>query len=189
MTMHVRRIVTGHDDSGRGIVVTDEALTAVSRGVGDGIAGCEIWSTDAMPIDNSMNADAGQRAGFVKKYNNVGSGEGTTIRIVEWAPGHAMFPHRTETLDYSILLSGEIDVEFDRRGRAYEGGRSHRHAWRNALLAQHWIGSRGDRVHPTRRGAARGQWRTPAHILPGVMPNPTGDIDEITPSQAGRDDA
>jgi quercetin dioxygenase-like cupin family protein len=113
MTMHVRRIVTGHDDSGRGIVVTDDALTAVSRGLGDGIEGCEIWSTDAMPIDNSTNADAGQRAGFVKKHNYVGSGEGTTIRIVEWAPGHAMFPHRTETLDYSILLSGEIDVEFD----------------------------------------------------------------------------
>jgi quercetin dioxygenase-like cupin family protein len=26
---------------------------------------------------------------------------------------HAMFPHRTETMDYSMVLSGEIDVEFD----------------------------------------------------------------------------
>lgn len=113
MTLQVRRIVTGHDDFGRGIGVTDEVLTAMSRGIGDRIEGCEIWSTDAMPIDNSMKADAAQRVGFVKKYNYVGSGEGTTIRIAEWAPGHAMFPHRTETLDYSILLSGEIDVEFD----------------------------------------------------------------------------
>ena len=24
-----------------------------------------------------------------------------------------MFPHRTETMDYSVVLSGEIDVEFD----------------------------------------------------------------------------
>jgi quercetin dioxygenase-like cupin family protein len=66
-----------------------------------------------MPVDNSMEGEAAQRAGFVKKYNYVGSGQGTTIRIVEWAPGHAMFLHRTETMDYSIVLSGEIDVEFD----------------------------------------------------------------------------
>jgi quercetin dioxygenase-like cupin family protein len=66
-----------------------------------------------MPVDNSMEAEASQRAGIVKKYNYVGSGQGTTVRIVEWTPGHAMFWHRTETLDYSMVLSGEIDVEFD----------------------------------------------------------------------------
>ena len=66
-----------------------------------------------MPVDNSMEAEAPQRAGFVKKYNFVGNGQGTVVRIVEWAPGHAIFPHRTETMDYSIVLSGEIDVEFD----------------------------------------------------------------------------
>ena len=111
MTMEVRRIVTGHDEFGKGIVVSDEELTAVSRGwVPASQAGV---STNSMPVDNSMEAEAAQRAGFVKKYNYVGSGQGTTVRIVEWAPGHAMFPHRTETMDYSIVLSGEIDVEFD----------------------------------------------------------------------------
>ena len=85
----------------------------MSRGLGANISGCEIWSTNSKPVDNSMEAEAAQRAGFVKKYNSVGNGQGTTVRIVEWAPGHAMFPHRTETLDYSIVLSGEIDVEFD----------------------------------------------------------------------------
>ena len=113
MTLEVRRIVTGHDEFGKGIVVSDEELTAVSRGLGIGISGCEIWSTNSMPVDNSMEADAAHRAGFVKKYNFVGNGQGTVMRIVEWAPGHAMFPHRTETMDYSMVLSGEIDVEFD----------------------------------------------------------------------------
>jgi quercetin dioxygenase-like cupin family protein len=113
MMSKVRRIITGHDEFGMGIVVSDEKLSAVSRGLGANISGCEIWSTNSMPVDNSMEAEAAQRAGFVKKYNYVGNGQGTTVRIVEWAPGHAMFPHRTETLDYSIVLSGEIDVEFD----------------------------------------------------------------------------
>jgi len=113
MTLAVRRIVTGHDADGKAVVATDERLTAVSRGIGAHISGCEIWSTDRMPVDNSAAADAAQRAGFVKRYNYVGTGEGTTFRITEWAPGHARFTHRTETVDYAILLSGEIDLEFD----------------------------------------------------------------------------
>jgi quercetin dioxygenase-like cupin family protein len=81
--------------------------------MGANISGCEIWSTNSMPVDNSMEAEAAQRAGFVMKYNYVGNGQGTTMRITEFAPGHAMFPHRTETMDYHTVLSGEIDVEFD----------------------------------------------------------------------------
>jgi len=113
MTLQVRRIVTGHDADGRAVVASDERLTAVPRRIGAHITGCEIWSTDRMPVDNSAAADAAQRAGFVKRYNYVGTGQGTTIRVTEWAPGHARFTHRTETVDYAILLSGEIDLELD----------------------------------------------------------------------------
>jgi len=113
MTLQVRRIVTGHDAQGKAIVASDERLTAVSRRIGANITGCEMWSTDRMPVDNSEAAGAAQRAGFVKRYNYVGTGEGTTFRITEWAPGHARFTHRTETVDYAILLSGEIDLELE----------------------------------------------------------------------------
>jgi len=113
MTLQVRRIVTGHDTNGKAVVASDERLTAVSRRIGANITGCEIWSTDRMPVDNSAAADAAQRTGFVKRYNYVGTGQGTTIRVTEWAPGHARFTHRTETVDYAILLSGEIDLELD----------------------------------------------------------------------------
>ena len=65
--MKVRRIVTGYNAAGNAVVKTDEQLTAVPR-VGAGIKGCEIWSTDEMPVDNSAAADAAQRAGLVKPY-------------------------------------------------------------------------------------------------------------------------
>ena len=52
-----------------------------------------------MPVDNSMEAEAAQRAGFVKKYNFVGNGQGIGMRIVEWAPGRAIFaPYRDHGL-------------------------------------------------------------------------------------------
>jgi mannose-6-phosphate isomerase-like protein (cupin superfamily) len=113
MTLVVRRVVTGHDAKGKAVVASDERITAVSRRIGANITGCEIWSTDRMPVDNSEAAGAAQRAGFVKRYNYVGTGQGTTIRITEWAPGHARFTHRTETVDYAIVLSGEIDLELE----------------------------------------------------------------------------
>ena len=113
MTLEVRRIVTGHDADGKAIVASDERLTAVSRRSGAHVTGCEIWSSDRMPVDNSEAAGAAQRAGFVKRYNYVRTGQGTTFRITEWAPGHARFAHRTETVDYAILLSGEIDLELE----------------------------------------------------------------------------
>src|SRR6516164_2258068 len=70
MALEVRRIVTGHDANGKAIVKTDERLAAVSRLGRPHIAGCEIWSTDQMPVDNTSDAaEAAQRAGFVKRYN------------------------------------------------------------------------------------------------------------------------
>lgn len=113
MALEVRRIVTGHDANGKAIVTTDERLTAVPRLNRPHISGCEIWSTDKMPVDNSAEADAPQRAGFVKRYNYVGTGQGTVIRVTAFAPGAPKFMHRTETVDYAILLSGECDLEFD----------------------------------------------------------------------------
>ena len=66
-----------------------------------------------MPVDNSEESDAPQRAGFVRRYNYVGTGQGTVIRITEFAPGAPKFMHRTETVDYALLLSGECDLELD----------------------------------------------------------------------------
>ena len=113
MALEVRRIVTGHDANGKAVVKTDERLAAVPRLGRPHIAGCEIWSTDKMPVDNSEEADPAQRAGFVKRYNYVGTGQGTVIRITEFAPGAPKFMHRTETVDYALLLSGECDLELD----------------------------------------------------------------------------
>jgi quercetin dioxygenase-like cupin family protein len=113
MTLEVRRIVTGHDAAGKAIVASDERMIGTVREGRAGIARCEVWSTDRMPVDNSDAAAAAQRKGVVVRHNYVGSGQGTVVRITEFAPGSPKFMHRTETLDYAILLSGECDLELD----------------------------------------------------------------------------
>ena len=115
MTLTVRRVVTGYDANGKSVVKADEQLTPVPRLGHSDILGCDIWSTDRMPVDNSEESYAAQRKGFVTRYNYVGTGQGTVIRIDESAPGVAPSPlwHRTETLDYLIVLSCECDLELD----------------------------------------------------------------------------
>ena len=113
MTLQVRRIVTGHDTNGKAIVATDEVLRGTTRPGRAGIARVDLWSTNRMPVDNSDEAATAQRAGFVVRHNYVGSGQGTVVRITEFAPRSPKFMHRTETLDYAILLSGECDLELD----------------------------------------------------------------------------
>jgi quercetin dioxygenase-like cupin family protein len=113
MTLEVRRIVTGHDANGKAIVTTDERMTGASAPARTGISRIELWSADKMPVDNSEAAAPAQRKGFVVRHNYVGSGQGNVCRVVEFAAGGTKFMHRTETLDYAILLSGECDLELD----------------------------------------------------------------------------
>jgi len=113
MTLEVRRIVTGHDSSGKAIVASDERIAGISAPARPYISRVEIWSADQMPVDNSEAAAAAQKKGFVVRHNYVGSGQGNVVRITEFAPGAPKFMHRTETLDYAILLSGECDLELD----------------------------------------------------------------------------
>ena len=59
------------------------------------------------------------------------------MRVVEFAPGAPKFMHRTETLDYGIVLSGECDLELDdgKTLRVTQGDivvqRGTMHAWVN----------------------------------------------------------
>src|ERR1700675_641437 len=96
MTLEVRRVVTGHDANGKAIVASDERMTGVSAPARPYIARCEIWSTDKMPVDNSEAAAAAQKKGFVVRHNFVGSGQGSVIRITEFAPGGPTFIHPPE---------------------------------------------------------------------------------------------
>ena len=114
MALEVRRVVTGHDASGKAIVASDERMAGTSAPNRPYISRVEIWSADKMPVDNSEGAAAeAQKKGFVVRHNYVGSGQGTVVRITEFAPGAPKFMHRTETVDYAILLSGECDLELD----------------------------------------------------------------------------
>ena len=79
----IRRVVTDHDAAGRAMVASDQPCNSVSGRPGH--ERCDLWK----------------------------GVDGTVFRVVEYQPGVAPRNHRTETVDYAIVLSGEIEMELD----------------------------------------------------------------------------
>jgi mannose-6-phosphate isomerase-like protein (cupin superfamily) len=105
--LSIRRVVTGHDSEGKAIVVKDE----ISKNVISGRKGANstvVWSTGAFPTDNSSDADDGGARSVATTDPN-----GTVFRIVQYEPGVAPRVHRTDSVDYAVVMAGEIDMELD----------------------------------------------------------------------------
>jgi quercetin dioxygenase-like cupin family protein len=106
MALQIRRVVTGHDTSGRAIVKIDEvAKNLVSSR--PGATACVVWTTEGFPVDNTGEEDAGLRKTGTTLDN------GTVFRILELAPGVTPRKHRTDSIDYAVVMSGEVDMELD----------------------------------------------------------------------------
>jgi mannose-6-phosphate isomerase-like protein (cupin superfamily) len=154
--MHsVRRVVTGHDASGKAVVLMDG--DAPNRKVRQtGLVSTLLWVTDETPADISGQADRAARDIGVPPPAN-----GTILRVVDFPPeaaggtkvdnatilremgvaaGNApvrhAHMHRTRSVDYAIVLSGEIDMLLDDSQVHLEAGdilvqQGTNHAWVN----------------------------------------------------------
>ena len=106
MAFQVRRVVTGHDANGKAMVKIDEMVTNTVSGRPGALAAA-IWTTEKFPVDNDGNEDGGAR-----KVGTTLPG-GTVFRVVEFSPGVASRNHRTDSIDYAVVLKGEIDMDID----------------------------------------------------------------------------
>jgi quercetin dioxygenase-like cupin family protein len=106
MALQFRRVVTGHDETGRAVVKIDE----ISRNLASsrpGATASVVWTTQGFPVDNTGNEDQGRRPTGTTLEN------GTVFRVLELAPGASPRNHRTDSIDYAVVMAGEIDMELD----------------------------------------------------------------------------
>jgi quercetin dioxygenase-like cupin family protein len=106
MGFTTRRIVTGHDAAGRAVVASDQSLDAQPAG-DDGAWFTRVWTTTSWPADN-LDATDGARV-----ESGLAAANGSVLRMVDLAPGHRSPMHRTQSLDYGIVLEGEVGLELD----------------------------------------------------------------------------
>jgi quercetin dioxygenase-like cupin family protein len=106
MTLRVRRVVTGHDANGKAVVLKDEISSNVaSRRPGQ--QGCVVWTTNTSPADNTDETDRS------RLQTGTTSSNGTVFRIVRYEPGVTPRMHRSDSIDYAVVLEGSITMQLD----------------------------------------------------------------------------
>jgi len=107
MTLTIRRVVTGHNDEGRARVLSDQTMENVVT-LRSGNSGALMWVTDQTPADLDGSEDPATRAMDIEP-----PAEGSVFRILELAPHKKPFMHRTDTIDYALVLDGECVMLLD----------------------------------------------------------------------------
>lgn len=132
----MRRIVTGHNEDGRSIITIDGPP---ARSIGEDVGGLfELWNTDGNIIDTKDNLDRADQdiilspptSGTKFRYFQINpTPEGIPMEIMQEiaadafekiGAGHhrvdtSKHPamHKTETIDYIILLKGDVTLILD----------------------------------------------------------------------------
>ncbi len=159
----IRRIVTGHDSHGNAIVCSDGALPTVRElDILPGFVFHEVWATQSTPalIDNGADPTIGPLVltpprdgtrirfvdfppetpefhaqdihGIEEAWDQIGAAGASTARA---GAQHALM-HRTESIDYGIVIDGEIVLVLDDEEVEVGPGsvviqRGTNHAWAN----------------------------------------------------------
>ena len=142
----VRRVVTGLSESGQSTILIDSEIGNViddSDEAARTLAIAELWSTAESPIDNSGTRDQGR-----PRFELLPDTNGSLLRFFEIAPepegtakpgtGAERHPgfHVTDTLDYIIVLDGEVVAMLEEGETLLQAGdvliqRGTNHAWSN----------------------------------------------------------
>ncbi len=108
MPFKIRRIVTTHDANGKAIVGIDTLIDS-HPGVKDkNVQNAGLWATAEMPADNSGNRDP-----VATKLELSPGPNGTIFRMLELPPGAPPLMHKTDTIDYVLMMEGECDMLLD----------------------------------------------------------------------------
>jgi len=106
----VRRVVTHHTLGGISNIQNDSQVVFQPTSLVPGANIAPIWRTlDGLPTGNNNTFDDGAKRQINPQENfGLTPTNGSNAQITELAPGAITPNHRTSSLDYNILLAGEL---------------------------------------------------------------------------------
>ena len=159
MSKNCRRVVTGFDETGESIIVSDEFVTnKMEKNTRPGVSLTNLWHTSEFPIEMrgdikrvddefimfpQPNETVCRISSFEpdKKYQNLASDSASYFSDLD--AGDTLvkskrhpFMHKSQTVDYAIILEGEITLLLDNEEVTLSEGdiviqRGTNHAWVN----------------------------------------------------------
>jgi len=129
----IRRIVTGHDENGVAKVLID-GPAGNAKFPSPGTVSTLIWCTDTAPAGIPLGTDVEDMGARI--IGTSPPANGTRFAVIDFPPGNKPFMHRTESVDYVIVLEGEIESDMDDSTVRMKAGdimvqRGTNHAWAN----------------------------------------------------------
>lgn len=139
------RFITTHNAEGKAIIDTSlpapAPFYALGKGENDAFF-AQGYVTDAFPTTLDDDADLAVYKSYLDKPPGLTVSGGTVLRYVDIPPNFTSPMHRTVSLDYGVLLEGEVDLVLDSgETQAMRRGdiciqRATMHAWRNTSLTE-----------------------------------------------------
>jgi quercetin dioxygenase-like cupin family protein len=119
-----RRVVTGLNAAGKSCVIIDGDIARPAS------TSNLVWQS-SLPADNAGSADAARPFDIAAVHH-----DGSNLLLIEFAPGTEPGMHVTDTLDYFVMLAGQVVLELDAGAVTLFPGdfvvnRGVMHGWRN----------------------------------------------------------
>ncbi|CAL1711770.1 unnamed protein product [Somion occarium] len=133
----VRRVVTGHDSEGKAAVLSDEVAKPTFWSPESTSPVHDYYRTEETPAIIDSEVATGEWDDGITSNPALVSPNGSTFRTIDLAPGQVVPMHRTQTIDYGIVVKGSVVLELDNGDRRIlkEGDvfiqRGSAHSWRN----------------------------------------------------------
>lgn len=131
------KLVTGHTKDGNSDLIESSAFQWTHHDGGK-MAFSVVYTTSCSPPDLTNDADVQAHQATLDRGNlGLVNPMGSVLRCVDIAPGHVCANHQTKSLDYGIVIEGEVELILDniitkmRRGDIAVQ-RATMHQWRNA---------------------------------------------------------
>ncbi|CAJ2501728.1 Uu.00g045810.m01.CDS01 [Anthostomella pinea] len=131
------RYITDHNAQGQAIFSSALPEALPGKTIYNGVKFSLGYVTDERPVSLASNKDITKYTGFLEEHPGIVLPGGTVVRYVDSPPGSLSPMHRTVSLDYGVVIEGEVELVLDsgetrlmRRGDlAVQRGTMH--AWRN----------------------------------------------------------
>lgn len=166
----LNRYITTHNADGKAIFSTTLSEVMPVQSVADGADFSLAYTSDHFPAQLNNEADVTEYSSYLTSPPGIVISNGTVCRIVDIQPGATSPMHRTVSLDYGVVLEGEVELLLDSgETRLLKRGdvavqRGTNHAWRNVTP---------DVVDPV-TGEVKKQWARMLYVLSPAEPMQIG---------------